>query len=76
MNEQQQFWKEKYAASYRDKNDNFNEEKGIEAWKLMLSKSEVPFNFQDHDSKLIRCREPFLPSQKFCSERQLQESLA
>ena len=31
MNEQQQFWKEKYAASYRDKNDNFNEEKGIEA---------------------------------------------
>lgn len=39
MNEQQQFWKEKYASSYREKNANFNEEKGVEAWRLMLSKA-------------------------------------
>ena len=29
MNEQQQFWKEKYAASYRDKNDNFMKKKEL-----------------------------------------------
>jgi pseudaminic acid biosynthesis-associated methylase len=54
MNEQQQFWKEKYAASYRDKNDNFNEEKGIEAWKLMLSKAEVVNSYLECGSNIGR----------------------
>ena len=40
MNEQQRFWKEKYASEYREKNTLFNEEKGVEAWRLMLAKSE------------------------------------
>lgn len=39
MNEQQQFWKEKYAYSYREKNTIFNEEKGVEAWRLMLAQT-------------------------------------
>ena len=40
MNEHQRFWKEKYASEYREKNTLFNEEKGVEAWRLMLAKSE------------------------------------
>jgi pseudaminic acid biosynthesis-associated methylase len=38
MNEQQKFWVNTYADDYIKKNSQFNREKGIAAWKLMLDK--------------------------------------
>lgn len=40
MNEQQEFWKNEYAAAYIEKNKSFNQEKGIACWRLMLQKAE------------------------------------
>ena len=38
MNEQQQFWKEKYASAYIAKNSVFDFEMGVQGWKQMLQK--------------------------------------
>lgn len=40
MNEQQEFWKKEYAASYIEKNKSFDEEMGIACWKEMLKKAD------------------------------------
>jgi hypothetical protein len=40
FNEQQNFWAEKYALEYIEKNKNFNAELGIEGWAKMLEKAE------------------------------------
>lgn len=40
MNEQQKFWSNTYADEYIKKNSQFDQEKGIAAWKLMLHKTE------------------------------------
>lgn len=40
MNEQQSFWANKYAHEYISKNCLFDREKGIAAWRLMLSAAE------------------------------------
>ncbi len=48
MKDQQKFWKEKYADSYREKNDDFNLELGAEAWRKIL------FNTSDIDN-LLEC---------------------
>ncbi len=39
MNEQQNFWANKYAEEYISKNSQFDREEGIAAWKLMLARS-------------------------------------
>ena len=42
MKDQQNFWKEKYADSYREKNDDFNLELGADAWrKILLNTSDI-----------------------------------
>jgi pseudaminic acid biosynthesis-associated methylase len=38
MNDQQKFWTNTYADDYIQKNSQFNREKGVAAWKLMLDK--------------------------------------
>lgn len=38
MNEQQKFWANTYADEYIEKNSQFDSEKGVAAWKLMLDK--------------------------------------
>jgi len=38
MNEQQKFWANTYADEYIEKNSQFDSEKGVAAWKLMLEK--------------------------------------
>ena len=38
MNEQQKFWAKTYADEYIKKNSQFDREKGVSAWKLMLEK--------------------------------------
>lgn len=38
MNEQQKFWAKTYANEYIEKNSQFDREKGVAAWKLMLEK--------------------------------------
>lgn len=40
MNEQQNFWKNEYAAAYIEKNKSFNQEKGIFCWNQMLAKAD------------------------------------
>jgi len=40
MNQQELFWKNEYAKSYIEKNQEFDKEKGIEAWKKMLSQAK------------------------------------
>jgi pseudaminic acid biosynthesis-associated methylase len=40
MNEQENFWANQYALSYINKNGSFDKQKGIKAWRLMLSKAE------------------------------------
>ena len=39
MNEQQNFWANAYAEEYIQKNSQFDREKGIAAWRLMLAKA-------------------------------------
>ena len=41
MNPQEFFWKNEYAKSYIEKNQEFDKEKGIEAWKKMLSQAKA-----------------------------------
>lgn len=41
MNEQQKFWANKYADEYINKNNKFDCEKGVEAWKIMLKNLEA-----------------------------------
>ena len=41
MNPQELFWKNEYAKSYIEKNQEFDKEKGIEAWKKMLSQAKA-----------------------------------
>jgi spore coat polysaccharide biosynthesis protein SpsF len=41
MNEQQEFWANTYAKSYIRKNNEFDQERGVEAWKLILSKTDT-----------------------------------
>ncbi len=36
MQEQLDFWKNRYAKSYREKNSAFNVELGVEGWEIML----------------------------------------
>lgn len=38
MNEQQKFWANTYADEYIKKNNQFDRDKGVAAWKLMLEK--------------------------------------
>lgn len=38
MNEQQKFWANTYANEYIKKNSQFDQEKGVAAWRLMLEK--------------------------------------
>jgi pseudaminic acid biosynthesis-associated methylase len=40
LNEQQNFWANDYAIEYINKNNSFNKELGIEAWRKMLKKAE------------------------------------
>jgi len=40
MNEQQKFWADTYADEYIKKNSQFDREKGVAAWKLMLEKAD------------------------------------
>ena len=40
MNQQELFWKNEYAKSYIEKNQEFDKEKGIEAWKKMLRQAK------------------------------------
>lgn len=40
LNEQQNFWKNEYALDYIEKNKNFNQPLGVEAWKKMLLKTQ------------------------------------
>jgi hypothetical protein len=39
MNEQQAFWAQDYAKDYIQKNSEFNQALGIEAWKRMIAKT-------------------------------------
>ena len=39
MNDQQKFWANTYADEYIKKNSQFNQEKGVASWKLMLEKA-------------------------------------
>ena len=41
MNEQEKFWANKYADEYINKNNKFDCEKGVEAWKIMLKNVET-----------------------------------
>jgi pseudaminic acid biosynthesis-associated methylase len=41
LNEQQRFWKEKYAKSYIAKNDEFDLTNGIKCWAQMLQRVET-----------------------------------
>lgn len=43
MNEQQKFWANTYADEYIKKNSQFDREKGVAGWRLMLAKME-PIN--------------------------------
>ena len=36
MNEQQNFWKKTYSKDYMIKNENFDDDLGIDGWKKML----------------------------------------
>ncbi len=38
MNEQELFWKKTYAESYINKNNKFNNDRGVIAWRKMLNK--------------------------------------
>ena len=38
MNEQEQFWKEKYTAEYITRNSGYNFELGVEGWNIILKK--------------------------------------
>ena len=40
MNEQQAFWKEKYAGDYISKNSDFDLDRGIKGWAKMLERAE------------------------------------
>ena len=40
LNDQQNFWKNEYALDYIEKNKNFNQSLGVEAWEKMLLKAE------------------------------------
>lgn len=40
MNEQELFWKERYADNYIKKNNQFDIDKGVIAWKRMLDKCQ------------------------------------
>jgi len=54
MNEQQQFWKEKYASSYMEKNASFDQEMGIQGWKEMLKKAGPIRSFLECGSNIGR----------------------
>jgi len=54
MNEQQQFWKEKYAPSYMEKNASFDQEMGIQGWKEMLKKAGSINSFLECGSNIGR----------------------
>ena len=40
MNEQENFWKDKYADSYIEKNTQFNFDLGVKGWRKMLQSTE------------------------------------
>jgi hypothetical protein len=39
MNDQESFWAHEYAIDYQNKNNCFDTEKGVQAWRLMLRKT-------------------------------------
>jgi spore coat polysaccharide biosynthesis protein SpsF len=54
MNEQQQFWKEKYASSYIEKNSEFDFVMGVQGWKEMLKKAGTINSFLECGSNIGR----------------------
>ncbi|TMI64955.1 MAG: methyltransferase domain-containing protein [Bacteroidetes bacterium] len=54
MNEQQQFWKEKYASSYIEKNSEFDFAMGTQGWKEMLKKAGPINSFLECGSNIGR----------------------
>lgn len=54
MNEQQNFWKEKYASSYIEKNSDFDFEMGVQGWKQILDKTSGINSFLECGSNIGR----------------------
>ena len=40
MNEQESFWRDQYAKSYREKNQSFDQDLGVAGWKEMLRRAD------------------------------------
>jgi len=40
MNEQESFWRDQYADSYREKNQSFNRDLGVAGWQEMIRRAE------------------------------------
>lgn len=52
MNEIENFWKEKYAHSYIEKNLQFNFDLGVKAWRKMLHSIAIE---NIHINSILEC---------------------
>ena len=54
LNEQQKFWANDYAIDYREKNNQFDNNLGIEGWTKMLDKTENLSNILEYGCNIGR----------------------